>query len=107
MAWRSGLKIITIYSVSLSSGSDVVRLFVKRSAKSCAPREIAHTGSPARKNRECVQALKAASAYLPVADPGGVLWVLQHPGVFEGKKEREERKRGKGEREKGKKKKKK
>ena len=32
-----------------------------------------------------------------VADPGGGLWVLQHPGVFEGKKE----KRGKGEERKG------
>ena len=35
---------------------------------------------------------------LPVADPGGVLWVLQHPGVFEEEKKRKKEERKKGER---------
>ena len=45
-----------LYSGSLSSGSDAVRLFAIRSAKSCVPREIAHTSLRARKNKECVHA---------------------------------------------------
>ena len=42
-----------IYSVSPSPGSDVARLFAKRSSKSCAPCEIAH------KNKECVHCARA------------------------------------------------
>ena len=53
-----------LYSCSPSSGSDVVRLFAKRSAKSRAPREIAHTGSRAHKNKECVHALKSCVCVL-------------------------------------------
>ena len=40
-----------------SSGSVLLRLFSKRSAKSLVPSEIAHTGSRARKNKECVHSL--------------------------------------------------
>ena len=36
---------IQLYSISLSFGSDVARLFAKHSAKSRAPRKIANTGS--------------------------------------------------------------
>ena len=47
---------VPINSGSLSSGSDVVRLFA--SAKSRATRTIiVHTGSRARKNKECVHAI--------------------------------------------------
>ena len=53
------------YSGSPSSGSDVVRLFAKLSAKSSAPREIAHTGSYAHKNKECVHTLKSVLTSLP------------------------------------------
>ena len=54
-----------IYSRSLSSGSDVVRVFAKRSGKPLvAPREIAHIGSRARKNNECVHALKSCVCVL-------------------------------------------
>ena len=53
-----------LYSVSLSSGSEVVRLFAKRSAKSRTPREIAHTGSRTRKNKESVHALKSCVCVL-------------------------------------------
>ena len=40
-----------LYSVSPSPGSDVARLFAQRRSKSCAPNEIAHTGSRAHNNK--------------------------------------------------------
>ena len=49
----------SLYSVSLSSGSDVVRLFAKRSAKSRSPRKIAHA-----KTRSIVHVLKSSACVL-------------------------------------------
>ena len=59
MRFLTSSKLSNLYSISLSSGSDVVRLFAIRSAKSRASREIAHIGSRARKNKECVHELKS------------------------------------------------
>ena len=54
-----------LYSVSPSSGSDVVRLFAKRSAKSRAPSEIAHVSSRKHKNKEeCVHTLRSCICML-------------------------------------------
>ena len=58
------LHAVCLYSISLSFGSDLVRLFAKRSAKSLAPREIVHTGLCARKNKECVHVLKRCACVL-------------------------------------------
>ena len=50
-----------LYSVSLSFGSDVVCLIAKRSVKS---RALAHIGSRAHKNKECVHALTSCVCVL-------------------------------------------
>ena len=52
------------YSVSSSPGSDVARLFAKRSSKSCAPSEVVHNGSRAHKTKECVHTLKSCVCVL-------------------------------------------
>ena len=49
-----------LYSLLLSSGSDIVRLSAKRSAKSRAPKEIAHTGSCMHVLKSCVCVLTSS-----------------------------------------------
>ena len=60
-----------LYSGSPSSGSDVVRLFAKRSAKSRAPRKIAHSGSRERKNKSCVHPLTSCVCVLTTLPEDG------------------------------------
>ena len=79
----------SLYSVSPSPGSDVVRLFAKRSLKSCAPSEIAHTSSHVHKNKECVHMLTSCVCMLTSLPgdgetdgepPGSTVWT---PSVFQ------------------------